>query len=40
MAESIGFSNKLTLEDWNYRTRIMDFLNLEENKLDHKKNYL
>ena len=37
---SMSFSNKLTLKDWNYGTPIMDILNLEENKLDYKKNYL
>ena len=28
------------LKDWNYKTLNMDFLNLEENKLVNKKNYL
>ena len=37
---SVSFSNKLMLNDWNYRTIIMCLLNLEENKLDYKKNYL
>ena len=36
---SVSSSNKLVLKDWNYRTAIMDILNLEENKLDYKKNY-
>ena len=32
IAESMSFSNKLTLKDRNYRTLIMD-MNLEENKI-------
>ena len=36
---SMSFGNKLTLKDWNYRTLIMDILNLEENNLVHKKDY-
>ena len=37
---SMSFSNKLTLNDWNWRTPITGILNLEENNLDYKKNYL
>ena len=37
---SMSFSNKLAHKDWNYRTLTMDMLNLEENKLDCKKNNL
>ena len=33
----MSVSNMLTLKDWNYRTLIMDILNLEENNLDSKK---
>ena len=32
--------NKLMPKDWNCKTLIMEMLNLEENKLDYKKNYL
>ena len=39
-AVSMSFSNKLTRKDWNYRTLIMDKLNLEESKSDYKKNCL
>ena len=40
-AVSMSSSNKLVmLKDWNYRTPITDILNLEENKLDYKKNCL
>ena len=31
-------SNKLMLKDWNCKTLTMDLLNVQENKLDHKKN--
>ena len=33
-------SNKLMLKEWNWRTPITDFLNLEENNYAYKKNYL
>ena len=36
---SMSFSTKLMLKDWNYRTHNTVILNLEENKLDYKKNY-
>ena len=34
----ISFSNRLMLNDWNWRTPITDMLNLDENKFDYKKN--
>ena len=34
----MSFSNKLMLNDWIWRTPITDMLNLDENKLDYKKN--
>ena len=34
----VSFSNKLMLNDWNWRTPITDTLNLDENKCDYKKN--
>ena len=36
--ESMNFSNKLLLNDWNWRTPFTDTLNLDENKCDYKKN--
>ena len=39
-SESMSFSNKLTLKYWNHNTHNSDILNLEENNLDYKKNYL
>ena len=33
----MNFSNKLMLNDWNYRTPIKDKLNLDENKLVYKE---
>ena len=33
----MSFSNKLMLNDWIWRTPITNFLNLDENKFDHKK---
>ena len=35
---SVSFSNKLMLNDWNYRTHNTDLLNLDENKFVYKKN--
>ena len=37
---SLSFSNKFTLKNWNYKTLIMDILNLDENKFVYKRNYL
>ena len=36
----MNFSNKLTLKEWSCETLIMDILNLEENNLVYKRNYL
>ena len=35
--ESVSYSNKVMLKDWNYKTFKMDILNLDENKFVHKK---
>ena len=36
----VSFSNKLMLNDWNWRTPITDTLNLDDTKCDYKKNQL
>ena len=40
LAVSMSSSNKLVLKDWSYKTPITGILNLDENKLGYKKNYL
>ena len=40
MSELVNYNDKRKSKDWRHKTRNADLLNLDENKFDHKKNYL